>query len=260
MDRRKLLAGLLIGGGAIALGGAAVYAAKQQGLLNGTGLGRWSLSRTGARGTQNFVADNTAKRPPIVSRVRVGDKILTHYRSGDIPINQRVKLIQDRVYHSITKDGAATRELATRIIRQCKSRDNVCEANAIYEAVRGHVRYIGDVAPIKFPDSEGGDIEPIDFFQSARRTWDMGAGDCDDHVTLIASLLSVVGIPARLRVTAPDKRSDWGHIYPIAGFPVESPSKWVALDTTLENPTRMGHEVRYGKNRDYTPWTKDVAA
>lgn len=259
MDRRKLVAGLLIGAGTLTLGGVAVYAAKQRGLLGLSDGSRWSSWPRLGRASGNFVENNTAKRPKIASRVRVGDKVITHYRGNDIPIDQRVKLIQDRVYHSITKDPW-TREMAAKIIHKCKSRDNMCQAQAIYDAVRQHVRYIGDVTPIKFPDKEGGEVEPIDYFQSARRTWEMGAGDCDDQVTLIASLASAVGIPARLRVTAPDKRSDWAHIYPILGFPVEGPRKWMALDTTLEDPTRMGHEIRFGKNRDYTPWAKDVPA
>jgi transglutaminase-like putative cysteine protease len=240
---RKIVAGVLIAAGVTSLGAVAVYAARRQGLLGALPSFGDAITRPG-------------RRPRIVSRTQVGDKVITHYRARDIPINDRVQLIQDRVYKSIEKDPG-TRELATKIISKCKSRDNMCEAQAIYDAVRARVRYIGDVAPIKFPD---GAVEPIDFFQSARRTWEMGAGDCDDHVTLVASLLAVVGIPARLRVTAPTRTADWGHIYPIAGFPVESPKKWVALDTTLEAPTRMGHEVRFGRNLDYKPYTRDLPA
>jgi len=560
---RKIVAGVLIAAGVTSLGAVAVYAARRQGLLGALPAFGDAFTRPG-------------RRPRIVSRTQVGDKVITHYRARDIPINDRVQLIQDPVYKSIEKDPG-TRELATKLISGCKSRDNMCEAQAIYDAVRKRVRYIGDVAPIKFPD---GAVEPIDFFQSARRTWEMGAGDClpkgtlllveghrfvaienllpgtkiwgrdawtpvkdvwakgvlpvdavflnngssfkatpdhkvfvalcgkhtdrvkpcscpiedraierilvsqlkpgmvlvqpdtiasgseymdprrafieglylsdgftghdtsfdisgqdsspkeaqkrevealctelgirttwqrkyiniqdkawterlkmmgtrawhkhalsldlqheaaaellrgimadsgantngdgrtftttsrelmlqtrllyrmlgvscseryivdhgglgehpiwrlgvrdqsvkkaekllrvkaieravmelpvydistedhyvylpeadvvvsncDDHVTLIASLLSVVGIPARLRVTAPTRTADWGHIYPIAGFPVESPKKWVALDTTLEAPTRMGHEVRFGRNLDYKPYTRDLPA
>jgi len=248
MDRRKAIAGFLIAAGAVSLGAVAFQAVRRRGGLSGInllGLGRGQ-----------YIEENTAARPPIVSRKRVGDKVITHYRANDISINSRVKLIQDRVYKSITEDPQ-TREIATKIIAGCKSRDNMCEAQAIYDAVRKRVRYIGDVTPIKFPD---GEVDAIDYFQSARRTWEMGAGDCDDHVVLITALLSVVGIPARLRVTSPSKNADWGHIYPIAGFPVTDPRKWIALDTTLESPTRMGHEVAFGRNLDYKRVTRDLPA
>lgn len=178
-----------------------------------------------------------------------------HYRAANITIDQRVRLIQEQIEKSI--HDPRVKQIATQVTRQCRSRDNLCEAKAIYDAVRKRVRYIGDIAPIKM---KNGDVEPIDTFQSAYRTWEFGAGDCDDHSILIASLLSSIGIPARLRVTAPSKWTDWGHIYVIAGLPAVSPSKWHALDTTLEAPTRFGHELRFGKNRDYKPVVKDVAA
>jgi transglutaminase-like putative cysteine protease len=230
MDARKITAGLVIGAGLAALGYAGWSAYRRRGSLLGDAL----------------VDTRGIPRPPVVSQRRYGDKTITHYR-GDIPINQRVKLIQERVYNSITGSPWA-REKVAEITRHCKSRDNMCEAQAIYSAVRKHVRYTGDVGPIKFPD---GTVEPIDYFQSAKRTWDMGMGDCDDHVALIAVLLSVIGITARLRVTAPSKRGDWEHIYPIAGLPAHSPRKWYALDTTLEFPTKFGSEVSYGKKQDY---------
>lgn len=187
--------------------------------------------------------------------VEAGGMTVNHHRAPNISIDQRVRLIQEMVEKSV--HDPRVKQIATQVIRQCRSRDNLCEAKAIYEAVRQRVRYIGDIAPIKM---KTGEIEPIDTFQSAYRTWEFGAGDCDDHSILIASMLSVIGIPARLRVTAPTKFSDWAHIYVTAGIPAVNPSKWFALDTTLENPTKFGHELRFGRNRDYKPMIKDVAA
>lgn len=245
MDARKVFAGTLIAAGVVGLGAIGMYAGRRHGLF-GAGVGR-SFGRGDP--DKNLVTQDF-ERPPVVGRVKIDGRTVTHYRANDIPIGQRVKLIQDRVYGSV--QDPRIRELAIKLIKGCRSRDNLCEAKAIYEAVFKNVRYIGDVAPVKFPD---GSVEPIDFFQHAWRTWTMGAGDCDDHVALVASLWSVVGIPTRLRVTAPTKSSDWGHIYPVAGFPVIAPRKWIAGDTTLEPPTRFGAEARYAKNLDYKPGT-----
>lgn len=240
MDARKVVTGLLVAASAVSLTAVGVYAYKQrrQALL---GRGR--------------VVDKPGSRIPMVESVDAGGMTTRHYRAPNITIDQRVRLIQEQVEKSV-KDPRV-KQIATQITRQCRSRDNLCEAKAIYETVRKRVRYIGDIAPVKM---KTGDVEPIDTFQTAYRTWEFAAGDCDDHTILIASLLSVIGLTTRLRVTAPSKWADWAHIYPVVGIPAHDPRKWVALDTTLENPTKFGHELRFGKNRDYKPLLKDVAA
>lgn len=232
---RKVITGVLVAASALSLGAVGWYAWQQRRQLLGDSL-----------------ITKTTAPPRLVDSTKVGDAEIRHYRSSKIPIDQRVRLIQDRVFKSVTKDPRM-RELAAEITKGCRSRDNLCEARAIYEAVRRRVRYVGDVAPIRLPD---GNVEPIDFFQSAYRTWKLGMGDCDDHAGLIATLLSLMGITARLRVTAPSKWSDWAHIYGVA----EIGRKTYALDTTLEPPTKFGHEIRFAKKRDYVPFVKDYAA
>jgi hypothetical protein len=79
---------------------------------------------------------------------------------------------------------------------------------------------------------------------------DVTVSNCDDHSVLAATLLSLNGIPAKFRITAPTKGADWAHIYPMSGLPKTQPTKWVALDTTL--PGEMfGREAPYGKSRDF---------
>lgn len=79
---------------------------------------------------------------------------------------------------------------------------------------------------------------------------DVTVSNCDDHSVLAATLLTLNGIPAKFRITAPSKSDDWAHIYPLAGLPKTRPAKWVALDTTL--PGEMfGREAPYGKHKDF---------
>jgi len=78
-----------------------------------------------------------------------------------------------------------------------------------------------------------GKVEGVDLFQGGWRSLEFGGGDCDDHSVLTATLLALNGIPARFRITAPNKSADWSHILTVGGLPKTNPKKWVPLDTTL---------------------------
>lgn len=174
---------------------------------------------------------------------------LKHYYDGKMPIKDRVRLIQNLIEDSV-KDPAM-RELSLKITNSCPDRDGECETKMIYEWIRNNVRYTGDVAPIKM---KNGQVEGIDLFQSARRTVQFKGGDCDDQSILGATLLSLSGIPARLRITKPEGAGpdDWAHIYVMAGLPKTNPKKWVSVDTTLPPyMAKFGKEVPFGKNLDF---------
>lgn len=241
MKRNKLAFGLALGAGALAVGAFAY--ARQTGRLNGA-LGRVGLGFLG----KSDVVRTVAPSPPMVGRRKVGGMDLQLYRANNISIDTRVGLIQKRVWEGV--NDPRIRKLALELTRQCGRNDGPCETQRIYDAVKRRVRYTGDVAPVKHPD---GTVEPIDYFQSPWRTWEFQGGDCDDHSGLIAALLSSIGVPVHLRVTAPTKLSDWGHIYPVAGVPKENPKKWISVDTTLPGKTRLGDEARFGRKRDYVP-------
>ena len=166
----------------------------------------------------------------------------------DLPIEQRLATIQDLVHKSV--QDPKMRKLALEITSQCPERDGLCEAKAIYHAVKQRVRYTGDIAPIK--QGRNGGVEGIDLYQSAWRTWEFRGGDCDDQSILVATLLALNGIEPRLRVTAESLATDWGHIYPGALLPKHaSNGKFVTLDTTLPGNNKFGVEVPYAKNLDF---------
>ena len=210
-----------LAGGLFAAGGAYLYCRRSKGLLF---LGA-------ARETQ-----------------QAGGMTLKHYRSG-MKIKERVGILQDLAWDSI-KDPEM-RKLALQITSRCPERDGLCEAKAIYHAMKRRIRYTGDVAPIKM--GRNGPVEGVDLFQTAKRTWEFKGGDCDDAAVLAATLLSLNGIPARFRITAPSKgrKADWAHIYTMAGVPKTNPTRWVAIDTTLPGSRNFNREVRYGKKIDF---------
>lgn len=212
-----------------------------------TAAGIWVMRRNGGLSLGRVVA-KPALPAPVISETKDRGMTMEHRRSANMSIEQRVRTIQDLVWKSVHLPSM--RKLALDITGSaCKERDEMCEARAIYDAVRSRVRYTGDIAPIKM--GKNGPVEPIDLYQRADRTWEFRGGDCDDQAILNATLLSMVGIPARLRVTAETKGGDWSHIYAAAGLPKMAPTKWVALDTTLPGKNNFGREVNPAKILDF---------
>lgn len=195
---------------------------------------------------------------PLITRKTPQAALVSSYTNGgmktemradrDMPIEQRIATIQDLVYKSV--QDPKMRKLALDITNKCPERDGTCEARAIYDAVKGRVRYTGDIAAIKH--GAKGPHEGIDLYQSAYRTWEFKGGDCDDHSILISTLLALNGIEPRLRVTAESARTDWGHIYAGALLPKHASSgKFTTLDTTLPGNNKFGVEVPYAKGLDF---------
>lgn len=195
---------------------------------------------------------NTLATPPkVTDTVQKNGMTVKHYKAKNMSIESRVRLIQDMV-RDATKDPEM-RKLALQITRHCPERDGECEARAVYDWMKGKnggrwIRYTGDVAPIVHED---GSVEGVDFFQAPKRTIEFGGGDCDDHSGLAAALLVLNGVPAKFRVTSPDRDSDWAHIYTMAGLPKTGPRKWTAVDTTLPGDQRFGKEAPFAKYLDF---------
>lgn len=185
-------------------------------------------------------------RPNPVQVTHAGNGMTQLFRTHRMSIQERIGIIQDQVFKSVS--DPRMKSIAADAVRACPERDGLCEAKAIYNAVKARVRYSGDVAPIKH--GRNGPKDSIDYYQTGWNTWSMGAGDCDDQSILLATLLSLNGIEPRLRVTATSKRGDWSHIYVMAGLPKYAPTKWVALDSTLPG-RRFGLEAPYAKHADF---------
>jgi hypothetical protein len=225
--------GLLLGGAALAgVGAVSLYRNRRN-----TNLGDQDQDQLPA----------PSEAAPIVGVDQAGGMTLTHRRHAEMPIEMRVRSIQDLVWKSVR--DPRMRKIALAVTRHCPERDGKCEAEAIYQAMKKRIRYTGDIAPVKM--GAGGPIEGIDLFQSAYRTWEFGGGDCDDHATLASTLLALNGITPRLRVTASSKRGDWEHILAGGMLPKNSPSKFYALDTTLPGNKRFGYEVPSAKKMDF---------
>lgn len=187
-----------------------------------------------------------AKRRRPNETIRRGGMTLQHHRS-QMPIEERVGILQDVTYRSVQDPNM--RKLALQITRSCPARDGDCEAKAIYGWMKKNIRYTGDIGPHKL--GRKGPVEGIDLFQGAARTAEFGGGDCDDHSILGCTLALHNGLACKFRVTSPSKKgNEYSHIYAMVGLPKNGPSKWVALDTTLDHG-RFGTEAPYGRALDF---------
>ncbi len=221
---------LLVGGGLAAIGiGIGVGVAitrKKQGVTGGI-----------------FGKTEVRKLPK-----KAGMTVTTYTAKKEIPIKERVAIIQDLIHEGVKQPEL--RKLALQITRTCPARDGTCESRAIYEWVRRNIRYTGDIAPHKH--GRNGAYEPIDLFQRADRTIEFGGGDCDDHTILVSTIAILNGIQAKARVTSRNAgpQEDYTHIYPVLGVPKMRPQRWLAADTTL--PGRyFGVEAPHAKRLDF---------
>lgn len=78
---------------------------------------------------------------------------------------------------------------------------------------------------------------------------DVTVSNCDCMAGLDVALLSFLGWTAWLRVISQDG-SSWSHIYPVAGWPKNEPTRGLAFDTTLGH-NKLGVEVPYRVKRDF---------
>ena len=224
MDTKKVLGvALLIGG--VGVAGAVIYYStkKSRSPLLGRGM------------------------PPESVETEDGYK-LTHHRQAEMPIKDRIAILQDLTAKSVR--DPRMRKIALQMARHCKERDASCEAKGIYSWMKRNVRYTGDIGPHAL--WSGGPVEGVDLFQSAYRTVEFGGGDCDDHAILACTAALLNGMSCKYRVTSPrrGKQDDFTHIYAMIGLPKMRPTKYVAVDTTLPGQ-RYGVEAPHAKKLDF---------
>lgn len=81
---------------------------------------------------------------------------------------------------------------------------------------------------------------------------DVTVSNCDEHVVLNSTLAILNGIPAQIRATSPTRwgKNHYTHVYATFGLPKNSPSRWLASDTTLPGRTAFSEEWPYKRKID----------
>ncbi len=172
--------------------------------------------------------------------------------------NQKQALI---ALAQLTADGIIhntdVRRAALAITNDCPSRNDECELEAIFEAVKhGDSRVRGLEKGLRYV----ADPRMADYFTAPGRMLQLcgeGAcgGDCDDHSVLVASLAGAVGFKVGLRVYG-KIGEDYSHVYAVAALPKRArmPRDVVGLDTTVPS-SFVGWEPPPG--RVMTAWLPD---
>lgn len=126
---------------------------------------------------------------------------------------------------------------ARAITEDCEARDDECELEAIFNAVKHGtdkvdwlnkgVRYVLDARSIdQF-------VGPAALMNMCKRG--ACAGDCDDVSALICALAGSLGFKVGLYAWGPTDAEDFEHVLAVAQIPKSNPSEVVAMDTTVED-------------------------
>ena len=182
------------------------------------------------------VGNNTpallGKAPLALPRGNVIEKVTTK-RVGNIDarVVEALKLVRSGSEHP------AVRESALRILTK-KCGDRWCGPEKIY---RGEISAMFWAQ--RDPRSDDAmryvrDHCTLDQFTAADKSQTLHAGDCDCGTILLGARLRSVGYPLKLRIMkAQGSKADWDHIFLLAGTPPTNPSRWVALDWSVESAT-----------------------
>lgn len=145
-----------------------------------------------------------------------------------------------RVLAKLIKEGQESplvRATALKIVNGCDSRDDECELQAIFDAVKNGN---SDVEALANAFRYVADPNTLDFFSGAERTLKMCAkgacgGDCDDHTVLVGSLAGSLGFKIGARGYGPKKNGPLIHVYAVALVPkrIKGSAKVVGMDTTV---------------------------
>ncbi len=193
--------------------------------------GVFSLRRAGGLGGSTRFIGKRAREAPILESHSEGGMLTTHRRDADLSIESRVATLQSLVYKGI--QSGPMRKLSLQVVSGCEARDKYCEAQKIFQYVQQNVRYSGDIGNVKFPD---GTVDAVDVFQSAARTLEFGAGDCDDHSVAILTMMASVGLDGYFKVTSETNDDSWSHVYAVVDVPSRNgKQRLVAADSTLPN-------------------------
>lgn len=124
------------------------------------------------------------------------------------------------------KVNPTIRALAVDLTNHLPQKDFTGEVKALHEFVRDRIRYVRDT-------------DGVDTLHFAQTVLEQGAGDCDDKVILLASLLESIGHPTR-SVAIALRPGLFSHVY-LETRP-RGMARWIPLETT--EPVPMGWEPR----------------
>jgi hypothetical protein len=165
-----------------------------------------------------------------------------------------LRKLAEMTANAIVRDPRV-RVAALALVNDCPSRDDACELEAVFRAVKsGDPRVPGLEHGVRYVS----DPRLADYYTAPGRVLQLcGMGscgeDCDGQAALIAALLGTLGFVVGLRAYAPPGEEDYVHVYAVAGLPKYDPQEFVGLDPTVKQ-SYVGWEPPPG--RVLTAWIK----
>lgn len=138
--------------------------------------------------------------------------MLAQIPEGNQGIRETLKLMRDWVREF--KSNPTIRDKAVNLVFYIPRHNLFAKAKAVWNFVRTNIRYVHD------PNG-------VELVHWPTQVLSQAIGDCDDHATLVASLLEAIGIPTRL-VAVGFEPGRFSHVYAEALLGRD----WFALDTT----------------------------
>lgn len=133
--------------------------------------------------------------------------------SGDAGVAATLKIMVNMVLQY--RPDPTVRVTAQELVRDCPSRDSVCQIKALHQFVRDCIKYLPDVR----------DVETI---QTPDYTLRMRSGDCDDHSVLMAALCESIGKQTRFLAVG-IRGEGFSHV----SSQVLLGTRWVNLETII---------------------------
>lgn len=159
---------------------------------------------------------------------------------GDGATANTIRMMRGLAEGSEGARSPIVRETALNVLRAAgvANRDYASEIAALFAWQQHAIQFRGEVA---------------ETIQSPEVTLHLGAGDCDDHVVLLAALLHSIGRQVRFITIAADPAapSEFSHVYVEALNPATG--EWVPLDTTVDGAAPGWQPGRAFRRRAWQP-------
>lgn len=136
--------------------------------------------------------------------------------AGDGGVFHTLRIMRQMVREFRTDPVILQAARSTIFLTPEKSRPH--EVAALFAFVRDSIRYVMDV-------------HEVETLSTPVKTLQARVGDCDDQVTLLATLLESVGYPTRFVIAAYDEPGQWQHVYLQTWI-----GEWLDMDPTERNP------------------------
>lgn len=134
-------------------------------------------------------------------------------------------------------------DLARQIVKHVPSKDYKGEAKALFKWVKRFVKYRMDPRTMETVQHP---------YETALV---QGAGDCDDHATLLVALALALGHGGSFRTVKadPDRPDEYSHVYAVIGIREGASATWYPADTTVASSS-FGWEPPSPPVIEYRDW------